>query len=224
MKPSTRFGASLLAVTLGITRCALADVTTLYIPGFDPQPITADIEGVDDSGHTTWRVGQGTPSGSYTQDPGILVSATLVEGSTDAHFVEMDTALPFSLSADCGISGGIAVCTVAADIQGEASTDTETETASGFAVQLGSVPAMTTATGSSTTGFPGTTGSTTVTVTISGTSETSTITRTAGSSVGSGAASPTGTGSANGGRRVGLVIELLVSAVMFAALCSTFWF
>ncbi|KAJ8474657.1 hypothetical protein ONZ51_g7062 [Trametes cubensis] len=203
----------------------LADVTTLYIPGADPQPITADIEGVDGSGHTTWRIGQGIPSGSYTQDPGILVSATLVEGSTDAHFVEIDTALPFSLSADCGISGSIAVCTVAADIQGEASTDTETETASGFAVQLGSVPAMTTATGSSKpTGFPGTTGSTTATVTISGTSETSTITRTAGSSVGPGAASPTGAGSANGERRVGVIIELLVSAVMFAALRSTIWF
>ena len=31
-----------------------AQSTSLYIPGFDPQPISADIVGVDSSGHTTW--------------------------------------------------------------------------------------------------------------------------------------------------------------------------
>ena len=48
--------------------------TTLYIPGFDAQAITADIEGVDDQGRTTWRIGPGVLSGTYEDAPGIVHS------------------------------------------------------------------------------------------------------------------------------------------------------
>ena len=51
-----------------------AAVTSLYIPILDPQPITADLEGVDDSGHTTWRIGPGVTSGTFTDDSGLITS------------------------------------------------------------------------------------------------------------------------------------------------------
>lgn len=42
---------------------------TLYIPGTDPEPITADVEGVDDQGRTTWRLAPGVASGTFTEVP-----------------------------------------------------------------------------------------------------------------------------------------------------------
>ena len=54
----------------------IALVTTLYIPLVDPQPITADIEGVDASGHTTWRLGPGVPSGTLTPNGAPFPSGT----------------------------------------------------------------------------------------------------------------------------------------------------
>lgn len=48
--------------------------TTLYIPGFDPQAITANNIGTDASGHTTWVIGSGVTSGTYEDAPGIVHS------------------------------------------------------------------------------------------------------------------------------------------------------
>ncbi|KAI0351654.1 hypothetical protein OH77DRAFT_1439155 [Trametes cingulata] len=133
----------LLAFGVQFTDLSLSGITaaTLYIPLLDPQPITADVEGVDASGHTTWRIGPGVPSGTFTQDPGLFASATLVEGATDAHLVEIDTVLGLSLSGDCGISGGVAACTVVGSANNGISTDIVTETAVGFDVQLGAATA-----------------------------------------------------------------------------------
>ncbi|CDO69986.1 hypothetical protein BN946_scf184836.g60 [Trametes cinnabarina] len=192
-------------------RYATADVTTLYIPGFDPQAVTADIEGVDASGHTTWRIGPGVPSGTFTEDGGmVFASATLVEGPTDAHFVEADPMISVALTEDCGISGGIAVCTMAGHIQGETTTDTETETASGFAVQFGGVPATLTATstnaGPTVTVTDGTGGAGAATISaggssggsVSGSGTLPTVTEGQSTSNGSGTSptSPTSTGQA----------------------------
>ncbi|KAI0830106.1 hypothetical protein BC628DRAFT_1313834 [Trametes gibbosa] len=113
-----------------------AVATTIYIPLLDPQPITADLEGVDSSGHTTWRIGPGVPSGTLTEDSGLFTSATLVAGPTDMHLVENDPALSFAITADCGVDGGVAVCTVAASGNGVVSTTVQTETAVGFDVQV----------------------------------------------------------------------------------------
>ncbi|KAI9057577.1 hypothetical protein FKP32DRAFT_1598151 [Trametes sanguinea] len=127
-------------------RYANADVTTLYIPGYDPQAVTADIEGIDASGHTTWRLGPGVPSGTFTADRGMVsASVTLVEGPSDAHLVESDSTLSFLAVEDCGFSRGIALCTISGHAQDESLTDTVTETISGFAVQFGGVPATLTA-------------------------------------------------------------------------------
>lgn len=38
--------------------------TSLYIPGFDPQPISADIMGVDSEGRTTWALHKGAATGT----------------------------------------------------------------------------------------------------------------------------------------------------------------
>ncbi|KAJ3001883.1 hypothetical protein NUW54_g6157 [Trametes sanguinea] len=155
-------------------RYANADVTTLYIPGYDPQAVTADIEGVDASGHTTWRLGPGVPSGTFTGNGGMeLASITLVEGPTDAHLVESDPMISFLAVEDCGFSGGIAVCTVSGHAQDESLTDTETETISGFAVQFGGVPATLTATRTSD-------GTSTITGSSTGVTTPTTVAKTAG--------------------------------------------
>lgn len=49
-----------------------AQATSLYIPGFDPQPVTILSElGVGADGATTWLVAPGTPSGDF-QDSGFF--------------------------------------------------------------------------------------------------------------------------------------------------------
>ena len=63
---------------------------TLYIPGFDPQAITADVEGVAADGHTTWRIGPGVTSGTYEDPPGILHSGE--------HFVDSFSGYPLTPS------------------------------------------------------------------------------------------------------------------------------
>ncbi|RPD66531.1 hypothetical protein L226DRAFT_479272 [Lentinus tigrinus ALCF2SS1-7] len=109
--------------------------TTLFIPGFDPQQITVDVEGVDASGHTTYRFGPGVTSGTFEDEPGIIGSATLVAGATDAHLVWNNPEAGISMSEDCGIANGIAVCTAVAAVDGVIQTVVATETASGFVVQ-----------------------------------------------------------------------------------------
>lgn len=39
--------------------------TSLFIPGFDPQPISADILGVDAQGRTTWALHKGAPTDTF---------------------------------------------------------------------------------------------------------------------------------------------------------------
>ena len=43
-----------------------AAVTSLYVPGSSGVPFTADPIGTDSSGHTSWRVGIGAASGTFT--------------------------------------------------------------------------------------------------------------------------------------------------------------
>lgn len=87
---------------------ALAGVVSLYIADLDGSPYTADPIGVDQDGHTTWRVDIGAASGTFTATQGAgtpgtsspfssvpcrgygtqlisSVSVTLVEGSTELH-------------------------------------------------------------------------------------------------------------------------------------------
>ncbi|KAG5718968.1 hypothetical protein E4T56_gene103, partial [Termitomyces sp. T112] len=69
------------ALLAAFTGTAVAQ-TSLYIPGFDPQPISADILGVDAQGRTTWALHQGALTDTFEEGsfPG---TATLVEGTND---------------------------------------------------------------------------------------------------------------------------------------------
>ncbi|KAE9409616.1 hypothetical protein BT96DRAFT_984673 [Gymnopus androsaceus JB14] len=85
----------------------IAQSTSLFIPGFDPQPISADILGVDSSGHTTWAL----QAGSANEDGGGFVgTVTLVEGSSDAHLTCVDGDPPLTVGYDCTFSFGQAIC------------------------------------------------------------------------------------------------------------------
>ncbi|KAI0351655.1 hypothetical protein OH77DRAFT_1523989 [Trametes cingulata] len=119
-----------------------ATALSLYIPFTDPQAVTADIEGVDESGHTTWRMGHGVPSGSFTDDPGFtpLPSGTVIEGSTDVQFNQIATGSGYTLSVggDCGINDGVALCTIVASGPHTLFTTTRAETITPIEVQVAS--------------------------------------------------------------------------------------
>lgn len=66
--PSREDGTKLTA-RFGILPDVAAQ-TTLYIPGADPQPITASVLGVGSGGETTWLLGPGVSSGTL-EDIGI---------------------------------------------------------------------------------------------------------------------------------------------------------
>ncbi|OJT14261.1 hypothetical protein TRAPUB_9203 [Trametes pubescens] len=200
---------------------------TLYIPFFDPQPITADIEGVDASGHTTWRIGPGVPSGTLTEDSDLFASATLVAGPTDLHLVENDTELNFAITADCGLNGAVAVCTVDASAGDIVSTTIITTTANAFDVQVAATAQVTptdssgteTATPTATSGSDQQTGGLRVTATASvppriGTSGAPPAVTDSGS------ATPSATGGSNGAGRVGSSVFGLGMSVVLVAL----WF
>lgn len=44
--------------------------TTLYIPGADEQPMSAQQLGTDNNGRTSWVIRPGTPTGTFT-DPSV---------------------------------------------------------------------------------------------------------------------------------------------------------
>ncbi|KAI0636581.1 hypothetical protein C8Q77DRAFT_511662 [Trametes polyzona] len=160
-------------VILVVCQASLAVAqTSLYIPGFDPQAITADVEGVDAQGRTTYRIGPGVTSGAFEDPAGIVGSATLVADATEAHIVYANSALSISLSEDCTIANSVAVCSVVASAEGVVQTAVATETAKPFAVQggtdaalpskgaeSGSSSASTPTAGSGVTGAPSATGS-----------------------------------------------------------------
>ncbi|KAI0632832.1 hypothetical protein C8Q77DRAFT_1158288 [Trametes polyzona] len=117
-----------------------AAAVSLFIPFIDPEPITADIVGVDTAkSETTWRIGTGVPSGTFTEDLGeLFTSATLVVNPTHVQLVENDPALSFAISADCGfVAGGLgAACTVVGSAAGTISTSVVTHVVSAFDVQV----------------------------------------------------------------------------------------
>ncbi|KAJ3930411.1 MAG: hypothetical protein NXY57DRAFT_962724 [Lentinula lateritia] len=137
----------LIGIAAGLQR-VIAQSTSLYIPGFDPQPISANIVGVDSNGRTTWDL----IPGSVTDDSegGFIGTVTLVEGSDGAHLTYADASLSLTLGYDCTFSSGQAICSGVENDEGI--TFTETEAISSFAVALGTATAASasaTGTGSS---------------------------------------------------------------------------
>jgi len=111
------------------TASALAQ-TSLYIPGFDPQPISADILGVDSQGRTSWALHPGTQTDT-AEDPGFVGTATLVEGPTDVSFTYAYSGLTIGL--ECSLSSDLAICSSTSGTV----VLTESETASRMVVQVG---------------------------------------------------------------------------------------
>jgi len=133
MSSARRFSA-----LLGLVSCVtfVTAQASLYIPGFDPQPINAEVLGVGADGATTWLLQPGMPSGTL-DDSGFEGEATLVEGPTSAYLNWIDPTAGVSLQENCVIANGIAVCQDnAAYISQTTLATVETEIASAFPVQV----------------------------------------------------------------------------------------
>jgi len=93
----------------GIEVCH-ADVS-LFLPGFDPQPISVNILGVGADGETTYQVLPGEPTGTWIgQDPAFIGTGILVEGASNAMFSYANAEIALSFVESCTIVNGIATC------------------------------------------------------------------------------------------------------------------
>jgi len=110
--------------------------TSLFIPGFDPQPISAKELGAGSDGRTTWELIPGVTSGTF-DDYGFAGTATLIAGPSDVQVVLSDSADGIYLSESCAISNGIANCNVAGGQIGDISTFMATMPVSAFEIQGG---------------------------------------------------------------------------------------
>ncbi|CCL99625.1 uncharacterized protein FIBRA_01644 [Fibroporia radiculosa] len=122
-----------------------AAITSLYIPGFDPQPVTANVLGVGADGATTYLIAPGVSSGTF-DDSGFDGPATLVVGASSVGLTYIDPNVG-NLFENCGIADGLAVCTDVIEQVGPmsfTSTVVVTETVSSFPVQGGAPTAVTT--------------------------------------------------------------------------------
>ncbi|KII92960.1 hypothetical protein PLICRDRAFT_696217 [Plicaturopsis crispa FD-325 SS-3] len=174
-----------LALAFG-TSCSTAQVS-LYIPGFDEQPLSVNVLGVGSDGQTTYEILPGTATGTFDEVP-FFGTATLVEGATAASLTMNIPEATLSLGFNCGIANGLAVCTAVA---GSTTTDVETETVSSFIVQGGAtVSGSASSTGATATATATASGGSTATT--AGASGFSTTKGTASS----GSASPTSSGAA----------------------------
>ncbi|KAH9953667.1 hypothetical protein BGW80DRAFT_1409533 [Lactifluus volemus] len=99
-----------LTILYRFAQCVSAD-TSLFIPGFDPQPLSVNSLGVV---VPPWEIVQGSPTGTFNQVP-FTGTATLVEGPTDAHLAYVNLQQCLTLDLQCGISDSIAACTAADD-------------------------------------------------------------------------------------------------------------
>ena len=122
--------------------------TSLFVPGFDPQPLSVGDLGTDAQGRTTWEIVPGSLTGTFSEPafigtgallfcfPSLIAQylthgpATLVEGPNDAHLVYNNAELSITMDVQCGITNGNAVCT-------ENPGFVTTQTAQPFVVQGG---------------------------------------------------------------------------------------
>ena len=122
--------ALLIASYLVFSACALAAEVSLYVPGFDPQPLTAVLAGVED-GQTTWLLAAGVASGDL-DDSGLIGTATLVQGENRASLTYVPPDGSFTMGIDCTLDDGAAVCVGAEGTR----VATVTEVPTPFAVQV----------------------------------------------------------------------------------------
>ncbi|TFK30235.1 hypothetical protein FA15DRAFT_581429, partial [Coprinopsis marcescibilis] len=107
--------------------------TSLYIPGFEPVPVSADIVGIDEQGRTTWRLQKGASTPGITPRVDFIGTATLVEEDRGVSFTYSNSEAGFAIGQQCTFSDDFAVCTIIA----QGSTATQTEIVSRVEVQGG---------------------------------------------------------------------------------------
>ncbi|OCH93848.1 hypothetical protein OBBRIDRAFT_885222 [Obba rivulosa] len=140
---ATTFAA---VVSFLASRQLVAAQTSLYLPDFDPQPVTADQLGVGPDGQTTWLIAPGVSSAGL-DDNGFFGPATLIEGPSEARLIYIDPTMGIDMEEDCVISDGIAACTALVamlDPGPVTETDFFTETASPAEVQGGGATSIST--------------------------------------------------------------------------------
>ncbi|KAF8643910.1 hypothetical protein AX16_008926 [Volvariella volvacea WC 439] len=123
MRPSL---VTLLTTIIHLT--VVSAQVSLFLPGFDPQPLSADAAGVDEEGRTTWIIQTGAVSGTLDEF-GFAGTATLVEGPNDASFTYVAPGQEFTMGFACTFDGDAAVC--------NDGTDTVTGTIDRIEVQVG---------------------------------------------------------------------------------------
>ncbi|PIL26063.1 hypothetical protein GSI_11817 [Ganoderma sinense ZZ0214-1] len=214
-----KFSAGFVALSLLSVSCVSANPVSLFLPGAEgDEAFTADLLGTDSTGHTTWRIGVGSASGSFTatgDGAAAYPSVTLVEGSSDIHIIQAiltsgatDPNIPTQAEQDCvystaaGTQAGSAVCTIRLEAADETTTMVQTISGNVVEVQVAatvtggsSSPSMPTVTGSGSAGTAGT------------------------SSSGTAAATQTQTGKGNGAGRTSSVA---VPALVLAGLANVF--
>ncbi|KAF6763805.1 hypothetical protein DFP72DRAFT_873421 [Ephemerocybe angulata] len=109
----------LLTALASVTVASAQSTTSLYLPDTDPQPLTADVAGVDASGKTTWLV-----KGGGTE--GLVGTATVVQGPSgvSATYSGVAPGPTLAINFQCDFDGGNAVCT-AVDSDGTTVTETQ---------------------------------------------------------------------------------------------------
>jgi len=114
-------------VIFSILRYVRADVT-LFVPGFNEEPLSAGVLGVDEfASRTTWAILPGTQTG-VVPAPSFTDAATLIEGPSDARM------LFGTFDISCTITTGFAFCT---GDRGFPITPQELGTATAFVLQGG---------------------------------------------------------------------------------------
>ncbi|GBE81867.1 hypothetical protein SCP_0402410 [Sparassis crispa] len=155
MKSASHFAVFLSLVTL--LPYVAAD-SSMYIPGFDAQPVTAQEIGVGSDGLTTWLIAPGVPSGTIPTDLGFNGPATLAVGPSNANIVYVDPTMGLSIQENCAVADGVAVCD-AIIVDSETTLSTViTEQASGFAVQAAATATPAPSSGQSSPVLTGTAG------------------------------------------------------------------
>jgi len=113
-----------------------ADVS-LYLPGFDPQPLTASVLGVDSNGDTTYLIQAGTPTGN--EDPSDQPPFTLVEGASNVGYTIVVPDAGTVAESCTYIGNGQANCVLSMSGSGvnDEGVFTTTDTVASIAVQGG---------------------------------------------------------------------------------------
>ncbi|KAF5315844.1 hypothetical protein D9611_005027 [Ephemerocybe angulata] len=191
----------LLTALASVTVASAQSTTSLYLPDTDPQPLTADVAGVDASGKTTWLV-----KGGGTE--GLVGTATLVQGPSgvSATYSGVAPGPTLAINFQCAFDGGNAICT-AVDSDGTTVTETQPITSGLVAVTVGTTLA----------GVQTTTTSASTTTTKTSSASTGTATSSTGPATTSGA-SNNNSGVSNRGSLSGVIVLLMSGLSLLFAL------